>query len=120
MPPMTKLPAYFDGFQGKANSSSTIIPADVKIRLPNQPCRFAMLSNFNVLDAPAFTAKTGAGDPALVEDDLTEIYWGFGGQIAHQLFAGRSTEVFPIENLNLITVRCRPSDSTTVWYSWWF
>ena len=110
---------YLAGFKGVAGASSKIIEADVTVRLPDQPCRFAMLSNFNVTDVPAFTPKGDVGANALPEDDLDEIYWGFSGRICAQLFAGRSTEIFPISNLNLITVRCRPSQSTTVWFAWW-
>ena len=110
---------YTAGFKGIPMASSKVIEADVTVRLPDQPCRFAMLSNFNVVDVPTFTAKGDIGANALPEDDLDEIYYGFGGRICAQLFTGRSTEVFPISNLNLITVRCRPSQSTTVWFAWW-
>src|SRR5690349_21168758 len=96
------IPKYLEDFKGKAFGSSTIIPADVLVRLPSQPCKFAMLSNFNVADVPAFTAKGDVGGNALPEDDLSEIYWGFNGRIVAQLFAGRSTEIFPVSNLNQI------------------
>ena len=110
---------YGTGFQGKAFASSTKIPADVTMRLPTVPCKFAMLSNFNVQDVPAFTEKSDLGADALPEDDLDELYWGFNGIICAQLFAGRSTEIFPISNLNQISVRCRPSNSSTLWFAWW-
>ena len=111
---------YLENFEGNANASSVTIPADKTVRLPDQPCKFAMLSNFNVLDDTNFTAKPTAGSASVVEDDLQEIYFGFRGRLIAQLFAGRNTELLPVSNLNQISVRCRPAQSGVIYFSWFW
>jgi hypothetical protein len=109
---------YLDGFKGETGASSIVIPADKTIRLPHQPCKFVMLSNWNVGDDTAFTAKAVAGSASLVEDDLQEFYYGFRGRLIAQLFSSRSTELLPVSNCNEICVRARPAASATVYYAW--
>jgi len=124
MPTLEKLlrlfeSSYLAGFQGRGFGSSMIVEPDVTMRLPKQPCRFAMLSNFSVLDVPVFSPKADAGSVESDLDDETEVYWGFNGRIIGQLFAGKSTEIFPISDLGQISVRTRPGETTTIWFAWW-
>jgi hypothetical protein len=109
---------YFEGFEGKAAGGSKNIPADKIIRLPDQPCRFAVLSNWSTDDTPIMAEKSDAGVPESDLDNMQEIYYGFGGQLIAQLFVGQSSEMFPVSNLNQICIRARPGQSARVYFAW--
>lgn len=100
---------------GTGSSSSILVDAD-GVRLPNQPARYLILSNWNVQNDPAMTIKGGAG--SLLEELGEEVYWGFNGVYAHQLFPSQTTGLIPVNNLQQICLRTRTGDSITVWYSW--
>lgn len=116
---------YLEGFQGRADGGTIVLPAlaagvaEAYVRLPDQPCKFVQLHNWNVGDDTSFTAKGGAG-AAGVEDDLQEFFWGFNGKLVGQLFAGRSTEIMPLNNLNQIVCRARPLLTAKVYYTWFW
>lgn len=110
---------YIDGFEGRADAGDLILPADTIVRLPDQPCRFVQLHNWNVGDDTSLTAKGGAG-AAGVEDDLQEIYYGFNGKLIGQIFQGRSSDILPVSNLNQIIVRARPLLSGHVYFAWFW
>ena len=116
---------YLKDFKGFVDGGSVILPAlagddpTAVVRLPDQPCKFVQLHNWNTLDDISFTAKGGAG-AAGVEDDLQEIFWGVNGKFVGQLFQGRSTEIMPIANLNQIIVRTRPLLAGKVYYTWFW
>jgi hypothetical protein len=115
---------YLEGFQGLSNSGSVSLPVDKTIRLPDQPCKFVMLSNFTVLDDMDNTAKPDAGDPLTVIDNQQEIYYGFtsgaGGRLVAQLFVGQSTELLPVNDCNQIIVRSRHGNAGVIYYAWFW
>lgn len=115
---MLNLGNYLEDFQGLAQAGSIEVPADKVIPLPYQPCKLAMLFNWNVGNDTSFTSKGGGGN--LIEDDQLEYYYGFGRQIIGQLFQSRSTELFPVSNLNQIVVRTRPGSAGRVYYAWFW
>jgi len=43
----------------------------------------------------------------------------FGGVYVHQLFPSQSTEIIPVTNLKDVCLRSRPSQTVTIWYSYW-
>lgn len=101
--------------EGRGQSSSILVTPG-GVRLPDQPARYILLSNWNVENDAAFTLKNAPGD--LMEEIEAEVYWGFNGVYAHQLFPGRSTELIPCSNLKQICLRSRPGDQIQIWYSW--
>jgi len=83
--------------------------------LPDIPCKYAVISQWTVGSDPARTAKTGAS--AATEGSGSagvEVYWGFNGVLAFQLFTGQRTELLPINNLNQISV----SGNGVLYYAW--
>ncbi len=109
--------------------SGSIEVTEKGARLPKQTARFVMLSNWSVQDDSSYSAKPsydetnnvingGATDAA--QPPNTEIYFGFGGNEAHQLFAGQTTVLIPVSDLSQITVRTRPNQRTTIFFSWFF
>ena len=113
------LPGSAD-YHGFAAGSSILVPAGKIVRLPDQPCRYAMLSHWNVQnDAASFAFRTVSGDQ-MYENAGDEIYFGFNGVLVAQLFPAQSTGLFPINNLNQICLRSRPGDNITVWYAWFY
>lgn len=88
-------------------------------RLPNQPCKFAMLSNWNVDDDPSMAFKPVSSDN-LVANAGFEVYYGFNGIYVAQLLMGHVTDLLPISNLDQICVRSRPSSTARVWFAWFY
>lgn len=110
---------YLSDFQGISDAGSLNVAADVTVRLPNQPCKLVMLSNWTVADEPTFSPKgTAAFSLPDDADDASEMYYGFNGRIIAQLFAGQSTQLIPVANLNQICVRSTPGSSGVIWYAW--
>ena len=99
--------------------SSSVTVTEQGIRLPFTPAVAVMLSNWNVDNDPALGLKAGSGSANLVQDDLNEVYWGFGGVYAHQLFASGCSEIIPVTNLQDICLRSRAGQTVTIWYSYW-
>lgn len=103
-------------FKGNARSSSIKFEAGAgrTVRLPDQPCRAVMLSRWNASDDENFTV---IGADFLDTDN--EVYYGFGGVIAHQLFISQTTPLLPINNLNQVTIRVPAKvGACTVHYTW--
>lgn len=90
-----------DGFNGNANSGVMIVAAGASVRLPDIPCRAIKLSRWNVTDDEQFT--TVVAGP--VEEADIEVYYGFNGVLFAPLFPGRETDILPINNANIITLR---------------
>lgn len=108
----------------KSVESSAVKVDERGVSLPNRPARFVMMSNWNVENNSNFTYKSGtesAGSRAVTEAAYggagAEVLWGFRGTYAHQLFAGQTTILIPITNLEDICLRTRPGQSVTIWYS---
>jgi len=95
--------------------SSSIVATPAGVRLPKQPAKYVILSNWNVANDAAFTRKAATDIMEALEE---EVYWGFNGVYAHQLFPGRSTELIPVNDLSQICIRSRPSENIVVWFSW--
>jgi len=87
-------------FKGEARSASVVIPAGKTINLPDQPCKAVMLSRWNASDDEQFTVV----GPDFLDTD-NEVYYGFGGEIAHQLFISQTTDLLPVNNLRQVTIR---------------
>lgn len=105
---------YLDGLEGNARSGSIRIAAGSVVTLPDQPCKFVMLSRWNASDDEAFTV---VGPDFLDTDD--EMYYGFSGQIAHQLFISQATPLLPVNNLKQVTIRVpQKGQPCVVHYSW--
>ena len=119
-PGVKSLPASIDNFQGYAAGSSILVPAGKIIRLPDQTCRYAMLSNWNVINnASTFAFRSVSGDQ-MYENAGDEVYFGFNGVLVAQLFPSQSTGLLPVNNLKQICLRSRPGEDITVWYAWFY
>lgn len=102
----------------EGNGHSSAVEVDEKgVRLPKQAARYLIISNWNVSNDPslALIANPGNLGPTELEH---EVYWGFNGVYAHQLFPGQTTELIPVNDLSQITLRTRPGLKSTVWFSW--
>lgn len=104
---------------GREPFSSSVLVTETGIRLPAVPAIAFKLSLWNTANEPTFSLKADAGDPNFVADDLNEIYWGFKGVLAHQLFVSTSTDVLGCTNLQDVCLQTRPGQTATVWYSYW-
>lgn len=83
--------------------------------LPDIDCKFAVIGQWTVGSDPARTVKTGAS--AATEGSGSagvEVYWGFNGVLAFQLFTGQRTELLPINNLQQLCV----SGNGVLYYAW--
>jgi hypothetical protein len=109
---------YLSGFEGRAAASSILVN-EVGSRLPYQPCRYALLSNWNVQNDPTLAYKSLSGS-GLYEDAGFEIYYGFGGVYCVQLFPSQNSGLLPISNLDQICVRSRAGSSVQLWYAWFW
>jgi hypothetical protein len=111
---------YLNDYKGDADAGSLDIPADKTVRLPDNPCRFVMLSNLTVTDAAALTTPKNAALSSQPKDaaDNTELYWGIDGRISGQLFAGESTVLLPVKNTNKISIRAAAGATGRVHYTW--
>lgn len=110
---------YLSDYEGRSGASSIKVGDGELKRLPDQPCKFAVISNWNVQDVPSFTIKA-TGASGFYDDSADEVYYGFNGIIMGQIMPARSTELLPVNNLNQICVRTRPGDSITIWYAWFW
>lgn len=106
-----------ESYLGEARSSSVIATAELQ-RLPDNPCRFVMLCNWNTDDSTALNYSALSGDN-LYENAGFEILYGFNGIVAHQLFASQSTGLLPVKNTNLISFRSRTADRA-LFYTWFY
>lgn len=83
--------------------------------LPDIKCKFAMIGQWTVGPDPARTVKTGASAATQGSGSAgVEIYWGFRGTLAFQLFTGQRTELLPVNNLKQISV----SGNGVIYYAW--
>lgn len=109
---------YLNGFEGRAAGSSLIVTEN-GLRLPYQPCRYALLANWNVQNEPSLSYKP-QGLSGFYEDSNNEIYYGFSGVYVAQLFPSQNSGLLPISNLDQICVRSRPGVSVQLWYAWFW
>lgn len=108
----------YDNYLGEARSSSFDVSETLK-RLPDNPCRFVMLSNWNAADDTALSYSGLSGD-SLYENAGDEIYYGFFGVIAHQLYPTQTTGLLPVKNTNMISVRTRPGETRKLFFTWFY
>jgi hypothetical protein len=101
----------FEGYE-----SSSIAVDEDGVTLPNIKARYVMLSNWNVENKALMTKKTLA-EPEQAGD---EIYYGFNGTPAHQLFQSQTTAMIPVNNLSDVFLRARPGAVVQVWFSYWY
>lgn len=102
--------------RGEGWSSSALV-TEQGITLPKITAKYLILSNWNILNDKSMALLANPNNVAPVELE-SEVYWGFRGVFAHQLFPGQTSELIPVNDLSQITLRSRPGKSTTVWYSW--
>lgn len=93
---------------------------DVIERLPDIPCRFAKLFCSTVDIDTGLTSPVGGAASSLPSDaaDAQELFWGFGGDMFAQLFAGEQTEWFPLDNMNQIFARSASGKTRRIFYAW--
>ncbi len=93
--------------------SDSITVTDKGFTFDSQTARFIKLSNWNVQNDSAYT-------PLADTEFQTghEIYWGFGGKYAHQLFPGKESDWIPILDLANISLRAHPGATITIFYSY--
>ncbi len=107
-----------DDYLGEARSSSFDVTEALR-RLPDNPCRFVMLCNWNTDDATALNYSALSGD-SLYENAGFEILYGFNGVVAHQLFASQTTGLLPVKNTNLISVRTRAGVARKLFFTFFY
>lgn len=91
---------YLNDYKGEARSGSVAVASGATVRLPEADCKFVQISRWNVTDDENFTVS---GASFLNTND--EIYYGFDGILAHQLFVSQITDLIPVNNLRQIMVR---------------
>jgi len=110
----------------KFAESGSITVTDKGVTLPKRAARFVMLSNWNTDgsselnfrdDGSNNLASDGGVDMNVSGASGLEVIWGFGGTFAHQLFAGQTTPLIPIADLQDVCLRCRTGSQVTIWYS---
>lgn len=110
---------YLADYEGKTGGSSIDV-GEGGVRLPDQPCKYAMISNWNVLnDAAAFSFHAPSADN-LYENSGFEMYYGFNGIYVAQIFPGSNTGLLPVNNLKQICLRTRPGSVLTAWFAWFY
>ncbi len=96
-------------------SSMELSGITVVDRLPDVPCKYAVLSQWTVDDSLARTVKPGATASSPTSGNAgDEMYWGFNGKVFAQLFTGERTEMLRVNNLNQICVK----GNGTLYYAW--
>ena len=103
-----------ENFIGQAGASQIQLNDEKIIRLPDNPCKFAMLAHWNTTAEP---------DPDIIIGGESasggyEIYWGFNGVLAFQLFGTNSTILLPVNNTNQIVAKA--GSGTPYLYFAWF
>lgn len=99
--------------------AGSIDVTEAGIVLPNNPCRYAMLCNWNTNTAPAleYAALSTEG---LYENSGFEFLYGFNGVYVAQLFPSQTSGLLPVKNTNLICVRTRPGKTRTLFFAWFY
>jgi len=115
---LTPTEFYLNGYEGKAAGSSVLVNEN-GIRLPYQPCKYALLANWNTLNEPTLGYRNLSGN-GLYEDAGLELYYGFNGVYVAQLFPSQNSGLLPVANLDMICVRTRPGSSVPLWYAWFW
>ena len=106
---------YFNDLTGIGDSDAVQV-TEKMTRLPDMKAKFVILSNFNIEVTANYVNKATGGN--LAEETGNEVFWGFRGIPANQLFMGKSTEMLPINNLNQISVRTRPGKTIMLYITW--
>ena len=109
---------YLDDFKGTGQAASLLV-TEAGVTLPRIPCKFVKIFNWNTNnDATQSTQATNATGSYI--DVGEEIYWGFNGIIAGQIFPAGNTELIPVSSLDQICLQAKAgSGSRQVWYMWW-
>lgn len=104
--------------------SSTIKVTPEGVTLPKIPADFIKLANWNVEDDEVFAYKESdlppppdGGNRPTVEQGI-EVFYGFDGVFAHQLFPSSESEFLPIKSLSDISLRCREGQIIRIKYSY--
>lgn len=111
--------------------SGSILVTEKGVSLPNIPATGFILSNWNIDNKASFpyrrdttnafgdaNAPADAKATTILQQSGNEIIWGFNGNYAHQLFAGQTTPLFPCGNLSEVSLRTRPGQKITIFYSY--
>lgn len=115
-PPDINYLANYEGVSG----GSAIEVTEGGVTLPPQPCKYVLISNWNVSnDAEGFTYRAPSGDN-LYENAGFELYYGFKGVYVCQLFPGSNSFLIPVNNTKQICLRTRPGVTLTAWFAWFY
>lgn len=79
---------------------------DAGVRLPDEPARFVKLENWPVKND-------------LVTPNEIDVVWGYHGLYTHWIRYGGNSELIPVNNCSNISLRTRPGESVTVYFSWY-
>ena len=109
---------YLEHYIGVANAGS-VLATDVEARLPDNPCKYVMLANWNS-DITVTQEYFDLSGESLYENNGREIYYGFGGVLCLQLFQSQNSGLLPVNNTNQIVFKARPGQSMHLWYAWFY
>jgi hypothetical protein len=117
--PQPKDASFLNGdLRGEVFAGSVEVTA-AGVVLPNNPCRYVMLCNWNTNTAPALNYSALSFD-GLYENSGLEFLYGFNGAYVAQLFPSQNSGLLPVKNTNLICVRTRPGQTRTLFYAWFY
>lgn len=109
---------YLDNYFGNAQSGVADVSSSLQ-RLPHNPCRFVMLSNWNATPDAALSYTALSGD-SLYENAGDEIYYGFGRVVTAQLFPSQNSGLLPVNNTDQICFFNKAGSATSKLYYTWF
>lgn len=90
---------------GEAQAGFVDVTAE-GVRLPDLPCRYVKLSNLSVIED-------------LTTANAVTIFYGFAGNLAHELFPGDTTQLIPVQNATQIFVRTRSLLTARLYFSYY-
>jgi hypothetical protein len=109
---------YLDDFEGKGYADSILV-TEAGVKLPNTPCKFVKICNWNTNNDSTQSIQAANATGSYI-DTGTEVYYGFHGIIAGQIFPAGSTELLPVSNLNEILLQTKVGGGNRqIWFMWW-
>jgi len=109
---------YLADYFGIARGGSVDATEAIK-RLPDNPCKYVMLANWNTTAGSAQAYQALSAD-SLYENAGYEIYYGFEQSLILQLFPSQNSGLLPVNNTNQICFKARPAATVKLWYAWFY
>lgn len=109
---------YLEDYRGHALAAAVMATADVA-RLPDNPCRYVMLANWNS-DVSVTQNYSSLSFDGMYENAGDEIYYGFNGVLCFQLFPTQNSGLIPVNNTNQILFKARAGKTRQLFYAWFF